>query len=80
MKVICFRVKKIYRAGLDKFYLLKFEISERSARTRMDQFIATSYDISRHFDGLQLSLCDMIDSLTEEMQLVAVADKKISKC
>lgn len=31
----------------------------------MDQFIATSYDILRHFNGLELNLSDLIDNLIE---------------
>lgn len=50
VKVNLYRVKKLYRPGLEKFYLLKFELYEKGARTQVNQLITTSYDINKHFN------------------------------
>jgi hypothetical protein len=51
-------LKKLYRGGLDKYYMIKFEISERYTRTRLDKFLMNYYDICRYFNGMAISQHD----------------------
>jgi hypothetical protein len=52
INITYYRLKKLYRLGLDRFYMIKFEIIERNARTRLDKFILNYYDICKYFNGM----------------------------